>query len=469
MSEYIITGGRSFNGRVRISGNKNAALPCLAASLLTDEQITLENVPMIQDVSVMIKLLQELGSQVTGFGNGRFHIKSDICFNGLSSSLVDSVRGSILLAGPLLARGIKVVIPPPGGDVIGLRRLDSHFTGLSALGVRCSVLDNGDLELTPPPRLKASDIFLDEASVTATENCIMAASLADGVSTIYNAACEPHIQNLCRMLMKMGCRIDGIGSNYLTVHGIASLSSCVHTISFDYMECGSFIGLAASTGSQLTLTGVDISQLKPIEKGFSKLGISFEKRENEIFVPADQDRVIARNYTGVTEKLDDAPWPGFPADLLSIMCVTATQMEGSILIHEKRAYSHRQIFHTVCPYYNIVVEIGIYGKQTYFIGRSIFPCSLYAYSCSGNRLTIFGCHYTFNVECTVFLLKSEYVVFRVNTEFKFCFLFIKCESLFRIFGVVIQINVGCPFIVFGDFVFETDNSARVCFISLASS
>ena len=335
MSEYIITGGRSFNGRVRISGNKNAALPCLAASLLTDEQITLENVPMIQDVSVMIKLLQELGSQVTGFGNGRFHIKSNICFNGLSSSLVDSVRGSILLAGPLLARGIKVVIPPPGGDVIGLRRLDSHFTGLSALGVRCSVLDNGDLELTPPPRLKASDIFLDEASVTATENCIMAASLADGVSTIYNAACEPHIQNLCRMLMKMGCRIDGIGSNYLTVHGIASLSSCVHTISFDYMECGSFIGLAASTGSQLTLTGVDISQLKPIEKGFSKLGISFEKRENEIFVPADQDRVIARNYTGVTEKLDDAPWPGFPADLLSIMCVTATQMEGSILIHEK--------------------------------------------------------------------------------------------------------------------------------------
>lgn len=335
MSEYIITGGRSFNGRVRISGNKNAALPCLAASLLTDEQITLENVPMIQDVSVMIKLLQELGSQVTGFGNGRFHIKSDICFNGLSSSLVDSVRGSILLAGPLLARGIKVVIPPPGGDVIGLRRLDSHFTGLSALGVRCSVLDNGDLELTPPPRLKASDIFLDEASVTATENCIMAASLADGVSTIYNAACEPHIQNLCRMLMKMGCRIDGIGSNYLTVHGRAFLSSCVHTISFDYMECGSFIGLAASTGSQLTLTGVDISQLKPIEKGFSKLGISFEKRENEIFVPADQDRVIARNYTGVTEKLDDAPWPGFPADLLSIMCVTATQMEGSILIHEK--------------------------------------------------------------------------------------------------------------------------------------
>ena len=335
MSEYIITGGRSFNGSVRISGNKNAALPCLAASLLTDEQITLENVPMIQDVSVMIKLLQELGSQVTGFGNGRYHIKSDICFNGLSSSLVDSVRGSILLAGPLLARGIKVVIPPPGGDVIGLRRLDSHFTGLSALGVRCSVLDNGDLELTPPPRLEASDIFLDEASVTATENCIMAASLADGVSTIYNAACEPHIQNLCRMLMKMGCRIDGIGSNYLTVYGRASLSSCIHTISFDYMECGSFIGLAASTGSQLTLTGVDISQLKPIEKGFSKLGISFEKRENEIFVPADQDRVIARNYTGVTEKLDDAPWPGFPADLLSIMCVTATQMEGSILIHEK--------------------------------------------------------------------------------------------------------------------------------------
>lgn len=335
MSEYVIKGPQRLSGKVRISGNKNAALPCLAATLLTDESMILENVPMIQDVKVMTRLLEELGSQVTGLADGTYHIRSNIVFTGLTPSLVDSVRGSILFAGPLLARGIKVVIPPPGGDVIGLRRLDAHFTGLSALGVKCDIRPDGQLEMTPPSRLKAADIFLDEASVTATENCIMAASLADGVSTIYNAACEPHIQNLCRMLISMGCRIDGIGSNYLTVHGVKSLHGSHHRLCFDYMECGSFIGLAASTASELLLTGVDTSQLKPIEKGFQKLGVRFEKGQGEIFIPSRQSRIIARSSTGLTDKLDDAPWPGFPADLLSIMCVTATQMEGSILIHEK--------------------------------------------------------------------------------------------------------------------------------------
>lgn len=335
MSEYVIKGPQRLSGKVRISGNKNAALPCLAATLLTDESMILENVPMIQDVKVMTRLLEELGSQVTGLADGTYHIRSNIVFTGLTPSLVDSVRGSILFAGPLLARGIKVVIPPPGGDVIGLRRLDAHFTGLSALGVKCDIRSDGQLEMTPPSRLKAADIFLDEASVTATENCIMAASLADGVSTIYNAACEPHIQNLCRMLISMGCRIDGIGSNYLAVHGVKALHGSQHRLCFDYMECGSFIGLAASTASELLLTGVDTSQLKPVEKGFQKLGVRFEKGEGEIFIPSRQSRIIARSSTGLTDKLDDAPWPGFPADLLSIMCVTATQMEGSILIHEK--------------------------------------------------------------------------------------------------------------------------------------
>ena len=335
MSEYVIRGGSGFSGSVRISGNKNAALPCLAASLLTDECVTLRNVPMIQDVGVMVRLLGELGSEVIGLADGTYHIRSDIRFNGLSPSLVDSVRGSILFAGPLLARGVKIMIPPPGGDVIGLRRLDSHFIGLSALGVRCEVNERGYLEMDPPARLRAADIYLDEASVTATENVIMAASLADGVSTVYNAACEPHVQNLCHMLGSMGCRIEGIGSNYLVIHGAGQLSGCSHTLSFDYMECGSFIGLAACTNSALLLENVDTGQLKPIEKGFSKLGICFEKRENSIFVPAEQERIIHKSYTGVTDKLDDAPWPGFPADLLSIMCVTATQMEGSILVHEK--------------------------------------------------------------------------------------------------------------------------------------
>ena len=335
MSEYVIQGGRPLGGTVRISGAKNAALPCLAASLLTDDAVTVRNLPMIQDVRVMMSLLEELGSTVIALPDGSCNIRSDIHFSGLSPSLVDSVRGSILFAGPLLARGIALVIPPPGGDVIGLRRLDSHFTGLSALGVKCTVRDDGRLVMTPPGRLKAADIFLDEASVTATENCLMAASLADGVSTIYNAACEPHVQNLCQMLTAMGCRIEGIGSNHLTIYGCERLAGCCHTLCFDYMECGSFIALAACTGSSLLLTDVDTSFLRPIEKGFAKLGIVFEKRDEGIFVPSRQERRIARTYTGLTDKLDDAPWPGFPADLLSIMCVVASQMEGSILIHEK--------------------------------------------------------------------------------------------------------------------------------------
>lgn len=335
MSEYVVKGGRKLEGSVRISGNKNAALPCLAATLLTDESVTLENVPSIQDVNVMLRLLGELGSQVSGLGDGMYALKSDIAICALTPSLVDSVRGSILFAGPLLARGYKVVIPPPGGDVIGLRRLDSHFIGLSALGVKCEINSLSNLEMTPPGRLKAADIFLDEASVTATENCIMAASLADGTSTIYNAACEPHVQNLCHMLNSMGCEITGIGSNFLTIKGKESLHGCRHRLCFDYMECGSFIGLAACTYSALTLTGIDDDGMKPVEKGFRKLGIEFETGRNEIHVPRNMSRVIARTYTGVTEKIDDAPWPGFPADLLSIMCVTATQMEGSILIHEK--------------------------------------------------------------------------------------------------------------------------------------
>ena len=335
MSEYVITGGRPLSGSVRISGNKNAALPCLAATLLSDEGITLKNVPMIQDVNVMVRLLGELGSEVHGLADGTYHIRSDVRFSGLTPSLVDSVRGSILFAGPLLARGVKVVIPPPGGDVIGLRRLDTHFIGLSALGVDCSVNDHGNLVLDPPGRLRAADIFIDDASVTASENCITAASLADSSSPIYNAACAPHVQNLCHMLVAMGCRIEGIGSNRLVVHGQESLGGCVHTLCFDYMECGSFIGLAACTRSPLLLTGVDVDQLRPLELGFRKLGIEFEKREGAVFVPQTQSRVMARSYTGVTDKLDDAPWPGFPADLLSIACVTATQMEGSILVHEK--------------------------------------------------------------------------------------------------------------------------------------
>lgn len=330
MSSYIVKGGKRLSGKVRISGNKNAALPCLAATLLTDECVHLENIPDIQDVRVMKRLLEELGTKIEGND-----FRSNVHFNGLSENLVDSVRGSILLVGPLVARGEKIVIPPPGGDVIGLRRLDTHFLGLSALGAECIVNNDGYLTISADKPLSGADIFLDEASVTATENVIMAASLAEGRSTIYNCACEPHVQDLCRMLVSMGAKIEGIGSNLLIIEGQKTLHGTSYRIGSDYMELGSFIGLAAVTGGDFLLTNVDTSFLSPIEHGFKKLGISLDIKKDSVYVPASQRRIIQKTYLGHTNKLDDAPWPGFPADLLSIMTVTATQMYGSILIHEK--------------------------------------------------------------------------------------------------------------------------------------
>lgn len=331
----MVSPGRRLFGEVKISGNKNAALPCIAASLLTDEEVKLTNIPDILDVEVMLKLLKELGSTVIRTSANSCFLKSNVKFSGLTPSLVDSVRGSILFSGPLLARGISVVLPPPGGDVIGLRRLDTHFLGLTALGASCSVNNKGYLVLEAPKRLKGAEIFLDEASVTATENVIMAAALADGESRIINAACEPHIQNLCLMLNSMGAEIDGIGSNLLRIKGKQKLKGASHAISFDYMECGSFIGLAAACAGELTLTDVDTSFLRPLELGFEKLGIRFETSGDKVFVPEEQTREMSKTWSGVTQKLDDAPWPGFPADLLSIMTVTACKMKGSILIHEK--------------------------------------------------------------------------------------------------------------------------------------
>lgn len=335
MDSYIVRGGHRLKGEVTISGNKNAALPCIAATLLTDEKITLHNIPDIADVSVMLALSGELGSDIVRLDKNSYTFSSSVHFNGLTPSLVDSVRGSILFSGPLLARGMDVVLPPPGGDVIGLRRLDAHFMGLSALGVSCSVDGRGYLVLKSPGRLHAADIFLDEASVTATENVVMAAALADGVSTIYNAACEPHVQDLCHMITAMGAFVEGIGSNLLTVHGKDSLHGTCFRIGSDYMECGSFIGLAAATEGELLLKSVDTSFLRPLQLGFERIGIKFEASDNTVFVPERQSRVISKTYSGVTQKLDDAPWPGFPADLLSIMTVTACRMNGQILIHEK--------------------------------------------------------------------------------------------------------------------------------------
>ncbi|MGE4453983.1 MAG: UDP-N-acetylglucosamine 1-carboxyvinyltransferase [Sphaerochaeta sp.] len=337
MGEYHITGGNPASGEVRISGNKNGALPCLAATLLTDEPVRLFNIPDIEDVQVMVNLLENLGSTVVREDANTFTILSGQRNGSLKKKLVQAVRGSILLLGPLLATVDEVRLTPPGGDVIGLRRLDTHFIGLSALGASCMINEEGEIHIKATGRrLRANDIFLDEASVTATENVLMASSLAEGESTISNAASEPHIQDLCKMLNSMGCHIEGIGSNRLSIVGQKKLHGCEFHLGSDYMEAGSYIGLAGATGGQLLLKGVEPQHLRMIRLGFERIGISFViDGPSSILVPKKQKRFLAKEVGGHTAKIDDAPWPGFPADLLSIITVCATQMEGSILIHEK--------------------------------------------------------------------------------------------------------------------------------------
>lgn len=347
MGSYEISGGYPLQGSITISGNKNAALPCLAATLLTDEPVTLHNIPDIEDVRVMIELLRCLGSEVVWIGPSSIRIAGSIDSREhgepLPPHLVDAIRASILLAGPLVVRTGSVRLPPPGGDVIGFRRLDTHFLALESLGSTCRISDDGFLDIQAH-RLRGASVFLDEASVTGTENIIMAAVLAEGTTTVGNAASEPHVQDLCTLLSRMGARISGIGSNLLTIEGSARLGGAEYTIGCDYMEVGSFIGLAAATGGEIELSGVDHRQLPMISKGFGRIGVTWhETGERSILVPRSQERVIRKTVSGQTHKIDDAPWPGFPADLLSIITVVATQMSGSILIHEKM-YESRMFF-----------------------------------------------------------------------------------------------------------------------------
>ena len=341
MSSYVITGGRPLSGSIHISGNKNAALPCLAATLLTDQPVILRNIPEIEDVKVMLALLGVLGSRLERLGPHTVSVTSDGSVlscgfpSELPSNLVDAIRASILLVGPLVARRGKVTLPPPGGDVIGFRRLDTHFTGLEALGCTCRITGEGRLEITGK-KLAGGEVFLDETSVTATENVIMAAVGAPGVTVVRNAASEPHVQDLCMMLIAMGAHIEGVGSNLLRIEGVDSLGGCDFTIGADYIEVGSYIGLAAATKGEIILEGVDINQLSMIRLGFKRIGVEWlVTGPSSICVPAKQKRLLVKDLNGSTSKIDDAPWPGFPADLLSIVTVVATQMRGSILIHEK--------------------------------------------------------------------------------------------------------------------------------------
>jgi UDP-N-acetylglucosamine 1-carboxyvinyltransferase len=333
MYQYSIEGGFPLKGRIRASGNKNSALPCLAATLLTDEPVVLKNLPEIEDVHVMIEILKVLGSSVEKISHNEYRLQTlDIKRDEIPPHLSHRIRASILFAGPMLARRGRVLLPPPGGDVIGRRPLDTHFFALMELGTR---VEAGTFFTLTANRLVGAPLFLDETSVTATENVLMAAVLAEGTTVIENAASEPHVQDLCRMLLAMGGRIAGVGSNILTIEGVKRLSGTTFRIGSDFMEVGSLIGLAAATRGEIEVEDAAPQNLRMMKIGFAKLGITWETSGDTIRIPGNQELKVVPTMGGQIPKIDDAPWPGFPADIISIALVVATQAEGTVLIHEK--------------------------------------------------------------------------------------------------------------------------------------
>ena len=333
MYKYEIEGGHPIQGTVRASGNKNAALPCIAATLLTREPVMLRNIPDIEDVQVMFDILQFLGASVARLGPNTWRVEApgDLKTE-VPSGQASRIRAAILFAGPLLARTGKVRLAPPGGDVIGRRRLDTHFLALEELGAQVEIERQ---YVFTAPKLLGADIFLDEASVTATENAIMAAALAEGTTILRNAASEPHVQDLCRLINAMGGHVSGIGSNILTIEGAPALHGADFAIGPDFMEIGSFIGLAAVTRGELTIENVQPDDLRMMRIAFAKLGIQWRIEGNTLRMPAGQTMAVNPDLGGQIPKIDDAPWPGFPPDLTSIITVVATQVEGTVLVHEK--------------------------------------------------------------------------------------------------------------------------------------
>lgn len=331
--QYIIEGGFPISGTITASGNKNAALPCIAAALLTGEKVTLHNIPDIEDTGVMFEVLSSLGAKVENTAPHTWTVEAaNVTSSFVPQELSKKLRGSILFAGPLLARTGKAEMLPPGGDVIGRRRLDTHFLALTELGARIKI--NGKF-IFSANKLVGADIFLDEMSVTATENAVMAAVLAEGATTISNAASEPHVQDLCNMLIRMGAIITGVGSNVLRIVGVEKLSGCDFTIGSDYMEIGSFIGLAAATKGSIRINGINPRDMRPLRISFAKLGIRWDIEDNTLIVPQVQELKVNKDFGSATPKIDDSPWPGFPPDLTSIMTVVATQVNGTVLIFEK--------------------------------------------------------------------------------------------------------------------------------------
>jgi UDP-N-acetylglucosamine 1-carboxyvinyltransferase len=333
MESFVIEGGKPLGGRVSAAGNKNGALPILAATLLAAEPVTLSNVPRIRDVETMVALLADIGCEVEWLGPNEIRIDAaNASKHELDPELCNRIRASFLLAGPLLARFGRASVPPPGGDVIGRRRLDPHVHALAELGVEIDLNGRFDMRTSG---LQGRRIFLDEASVMATENAVMASSLAAGETVIGNAACEPHVQDLCRFLGSLGARIEGIGSNVLRIEGVRELSGGEWRIAPEHIEVASFIGLAAVTGGDVTIEDVAAEDLMPIMPAFERLGVKVELADHAVRVPPGQELVIEDDLGDQIPKIEDGPWPAFPADLTSIALAVATQARGTILIFEK--------------------------------------------------------------------------------------------------------------------------------------
>ncbi|MSS71660.1 MAG: UDP-N-acetylglucosamine 1-carboxyvinyltransferase [Candidatus Latescibacteria bacterium] len=334
MEQFIIEGGRTLGGTIAPTGNKNAAMPLLAAALLTDQKVVLRNVPDIGDVRTVVELLTDLGVSITPTGDHELTVcAQNITRTQLRLDLTQRARGSITIAGPLLARCGRAVVPRPGGDKIGRRRVDTHLQAFEALGADVHVNDVYDLRA--PRGLRGADIFLDERSVTATENAIMASVLASGETVIRNAAAEPHVQELCRFLNALGGDIDGIGSDVLTIRGVKSLGGGTHTIGPDYLEVGSFISLAAVTNSPIRITDARPQDMRFPLMVFRRLGVEVEIEGEDIVVPQFQKLEIVPDIGDAIPTISDMPWPGFPADLMSLAIVVATQARGTVLFFEK--------------------------------------------------------------------------------------------------------------------------------------
>jgi len=337
--QFIVEGGQTLSGTIRPAGNKNAALPIIAAALLTEHPVTLENVPRIRDTETLVELVRSLGVAADWTQRNTLAIHArQVRAADLDPQLCRKIRASILLAAPLLARCGEIELPPPGGDVIGRRRLDTHFLALERLGATVSAGDRFELHTK---QLIGADVFLDEPSVTGTENALMAATAARGTTVLRNAASEPHVQDLARFLVAMGAHIEGIGTNTVTIHGGGVLGPATHHVGPDHIEVGSFIGLAAVTRSTIRIEAAGVEHLRSILMGFARLGISCRVEGDDLVVSAEQSREIQADLGGHVPKLEDQPWPAFPADLMSIAIVTATQCDGLVLMFEKMFESRR--------------------------------------------------------------------------------------------------------------------------------